>query len=349
MEAAKEGLSHKVGPLPVYGWVLLLGAGGFATYYLFFKPSATTANSTAGGFPLLGTGGSAGNSGTPIPAPGATPNPTPLLANNIWLETAVPMVATALGMDTAQVRYYLRQYLLGREPQGSSSAVTAFESVIQSARQLVGWPASPPTATGQNPYATNASYLQDVFAFLPAGTPGSVRNELTALFAGTTTTISQAAADALEGVRRIVGFEPTSTPYTVLAAARPAPQPAPPAPGPAPAPAPAPVPGLSKSFKPYSQIVSGAQNAVRYADIALGGGTGVIPGLSVVVKGAPDSNGTRQLGVYLPSGPNNYGGVELPGWLDRFGNITFLSFGNWITKANAPGLLAEPVGYGTNY
>lgn len=319
IETGQHALTQKAGPLPVWGWVVVLALGGLATYYLFFRGSATTANTTVGGFPL-GTGGSAGNSATPTPTTD-TPAPTVTrLPNQDWIEAAIPKVATALGMDQSTVRYYLRQYLSGREPQGSSSAVNAFERVVQAAFQAVGQPQSSPFGSGQNPYVSNAGYLQDVFAFLPAGTTAAVRNELTALFNGSTTVISQDAANALDAVRNIIGMEPTIIGYTIRAPAAqpplviPTPPPVPPPviPTPPVVPVPAPAPVVPVIEKALSTVVSG-----------LFGSGSTTWQLTTV---GPSSGGRRQVVIqHLSGAPGSFFGSIPPGpiqgFVDLFGNI----------------------------
>lgn len=350
VKAVEAGATHKLGPLPVYAWVLLLTGGGLAVYFLFLRPaSGSTASGLApigGAVPNLGGGGGGGSSS---PVPPTAPVET-RLASGSWLEAAVKAVTGGTGIDASRARLYLQEYLQGRQPLGSAKALNDFQRVVTAAIQYVGEPLNPPGVSGRGAYDANADYLHDLLAYLPGGTSGAVQQELIALFNGSVTAISQQAADALGAVRDVIGVEPRLLSYTINAPAPPtAPKnpvdPAPPAPTP-----PAPPGVVSKAFKPYSAVVSGVQHvAVRFADVALGGSRDLFYGASVVVKGSPDAGGTRPVDVYLLNDAASKTGQRFQGWLDRFGNVTFTALGNNITAINAPDLRTEPAGFGTSY
>lgn len=240
--AAGKGLTRKVGPLPVWGWaILVVGAGG-VVYWVFLGPSAgSSGGSSTPGMPLPGNIGGGGSGGAPSPPPGepkppgtggggTTPKPAdpvpPVvvkLTNTQWLDQGVNAAVQRLGVSAAQARLYLSQYLAGGGPIGNTSALSAFERVIRTAVEAVG-EAPYGTATpnpNANAFNSNATWFQNARAFL-GNVPGGVLLELSALFAGTTTTISQAAADALENARGVIGVEPTNTPYTITKVGGPA-------------------------------------------------------------------------------------------------------------------------------
>lgn len=357
-----NGLTRKLGPLPVWAWAGIAVGGGLVTYYAFLRPNAGDSATATTSLAPLGIGGMSGGSGGGATSAGdsMTPTPTappvPKLANNDWITAATSKVAQALGMDTAVVSYYLRAYLSGQRPIGNTNAATAFDRVVAAALQQVGAPASPPPFTNPNvnPFTSNSTWLQNALGFLPSGLPGAVRQELLNLFDGSTTEISQAAADALDNARGIIGAEPRPISYTVRAPAAAAPAapapaaPAPAAPAPAAPSAPAPAaPAQSAAFKPYSAVVTGLSKvAVRIADVALGGPSAYFPAASVVVTGRPGTDGNRTADVYLLNQVGDATGQKFTGLIDRYGNVGFQAFGNWIWKINAPELLTTPAGYG---
>lgn len=221
---AASGLKRKIGPLPL--WVWLVGGLGVAVgaYLFIFKRSASTPASGAPATNMLGSidggtvGGGGGGSGGGSTSAAAGP-----LTNADWLQSALSGVQQSTGLPTAQVLTYLQEYLAGKQPTGNASAVTAFESVVQSALQSFGRPPQSVSYSGVNSsaYESNQAYLQSLLTFLPQGTGGSVRGEITSLFGGLVTNISQAAQDAITYAQGIVGIEPTALSYTVGTAATP--------------------------------------------------------------------------------------------------------------------------------
>lgn len=229
LEQVKGGLTKKVGPLPVWGWVAVSVGGGLAVYWLFLRgDDATTApagrvlmptgsSPPAGGSSSgsgTGSGGTGSAPGTPsTPPPAAAPRPT----NIEWLDRAIAAVTTAIGLPVDQVRLYLQQYLGGTGPVGNPAASTAFNRVVQAAIQAVGRPPNEPGLpnVNVNPFASNANWWANARGYL-SGFSGAVIQELNNLFAGTSQNISQQALDALNQARSILGNEPTALAYGVL-------------------------------------------------------------------------------------------------------------------------------------
>lgn len=270
--------------VPVWVWAGVAVGGGLIVYYVFFRPSSvSTLPNTLG--PLSGgmLGGGGGGGGSPTITP--VTSDVPVTTNGEWLTKAIAAVTKQTGMDAAQVSLYLRQYLSGRMPVGSNTAANDFNRVVQAAIQTVGQPASqPPVADANtNPYLANSDWLANALGFLPSGLSGSAKQEIINLFQGRTTTISQAAADAIERARGILGYEPSLIPYTIASAAPiippkpdtpapiippivqppivpPIPVPIPPAPTPIPV-NPAPAPTLA-TLNHINQLLTNATNAI---------------------------------------------------------------------------------------
>lgn len=70
-------LSHKAGPLPVWGWALILGGAGFLLWRSKSKSSATNTQPAyvGTGNGAIGGGGSGGGVGASSTPPGVTPPP----------------------------------------------------------------------------------------------------------------------------------------------------------------------------------------------------------------------------------------------------------------------------------
>lgn len=228
-KAVGNALTHKLGPLPVWGWALLIVGAGGVIYLVFLRgggSSAPTPSGVLGGGtpPTGGLGGGAGGGGgggTPSPP---TPPTTPL-TNWQWLTNISSQVAQATGLPLAQVQLYLNEYLNGEGPTGSTTATSLWQKVVDSALGLGGQPPAPVSQpSSSNYFGSNQNWLTSILEFLPSGTPGSVQTELTNLVNGTTVSISQAAADALKSAEGIVGAAPQALSYQI---ANPTPTPQP--------------------------------------------------------------------------------------------------------------------------
>lgn len=248
---AAKGLGRKVGPFPLWGWVVIVGGSGLVVYWVFFRESAsgsaTAARSllpTLGGATYSGggSGGSGGTTGsatgsatggtfgadTPVTGGTAPYVTTPTVdtkagikTNAEWLNRALEGVPqTLVGVNPALIRLYLEQYLQGQRPIGSNQAVTLFDRIVRSAVEYAGQIPNPPgVPTGStNPYASNLSWLQNALGFAPGTTSGAARQELISLINGTTTEISQEAADLLDLLRNTLGYEPQGLSYKIKSA-----------------------------------------------------------------------------------------------------------------------------------
>lgn len=258
--SVKRGLSKQIGPLPLWGWGVTAGVGGVVVYYVFFRSAGGTVSglSTTPGGTQSGGGGLAGGGGgttpgpsdttppapfAPITIPGVgvitgpgqtfTPTPTPsapatpstpadTLTNPQWIAKAIPAVISQLGLSAAQVQFYLSEYVAGGRPVGSPGAASTFQRVVDAAVQAVGAVPTPPTANpNANFFSNNLTWLQNAEAFLGTSDTG-VMQEIRALFAGQTTTISQAAADALANAEGVIGVAPSPVTFTIRQPAAPA-------------------------------------------------------------------------------------------------------------------------------
>lgn len=209
-ESGKNIATKKAGPLPLWGWALVVVGVGGAVYYVFLRGSGSQAGSFLAGTPLSGGGGGSG------PA-ASVPTEAAPLTNAQWLDNAVTAVEASIpGLTPGLARRYLIYYLGGAAPQGNAAASSLFDRVVTAAKQAVG---NAPNVTqynpNLNPYTNNVTWLSDALSFLGGTVPASVRNELTNLFYGTNTTISQAAATALENLRASLGNEPLPVSYTI--------------------------------------------------------------------------------------------------------------------------------------
>lgn len=222
----QEAVTRKLGPLPVWAWALLIvGAGGLAYLILFRKP-ASSVGATDNLISTLGQGstgglggGGGGGGGTPTPTPTTTANP---LTNAQWLIKAAAAVQTAIGVPAAQAMFMLQQYLAGNQPIGDPEASDLWSRVVAAAIQAVGEAPKPPGSISPSSYFnSNASWLQAILSFLPAGTPGSIRTEIANLMNGLTTTLSPAAAAALAAAQDIVGLSPDTIAFTTTGPALP--------------------------------------------------------------------------------------------------------------------------------
>lgn len=214
-----KGLGHKLGPLPVWGWIAVVAAGA-GVYFLVIAPNAAQNQSNALNALPLSPGALPGGPGGPGGPTTSPPPTTPTIPDNTtWLQKAVQAATTGFGngVTPAEAQLYLQEYLSGTTPVGNSQATGRFNSIIQYVLGVLGNPPVTPINTGlnTNPYASNQNWLTSVLAFLPQGTPASVANELTAWINGTTKTLSQATVNALIQAEGIVGLMPTPLTYTI--------------------------------------------------------------------------------------------------------------------------------------
>ena len=224
------GLGRKIGPLPLWGWIL--GVGGLGIIgYLIYQSIQQGQQASAGAIgsllPGAAGGGNGGGGGLSLPTiPPATTTTSPVSAAS-WVATTASQVSQATGIPLNQVTDYLNDLLAGTPPVGSGIASTAYEKVVASALSLGGQPPTtiPIVPQGTNPFGTQAAWLTAILQSLPAGTPQSVQNEIVNLVNGTTATISQAAADALGGAQNIVGIGPVPISFSLTPVTVPTPPP----------------------------------------------------------------------------------------------------------------------------
>ena len=220
VEGAAKGagnvLTHKVGPLPVWAWggvVLIVGG----TAYLLL--SRTSQGQQLGGqLNGLGqglTGGLGLGGGTPTATPTTTPAAT--LTNAQWLQSTVGDVAKTTGLSVADVTRYLNDFLSGTTPQGNNNAASNAQKAIAAALTAGGQPPNPPSTTSStNPFNTVQDWLSAILGDVQAaGGSGAIQTEITNLVNGNTTTISQAAANALQSAEDLVGGSPVPLSYQV--------------------------------------------------------------------------------------------------------------------------------------
>lgn len=129
-DSLKTSLTHKVGPLPAWGWAVA-AIGGYAVFRLFHHSSGDTGELTPGiydlgpggsGGVLPGGGGGGGGGGgvgggdtpnptpTPLPVPTPVPTPTPIptpnpIPNPVPTPTPTPSVPTPSGGSHPGVPY----------------------------------------------------------------------------------------------------------------------------------------------------------------------------------------------------------------------------------------------------
>jgi hypothetical protein len=227
-----HGLGHKVGPLPVWAWVVVGGVvvgGGYLLLKSHGGGASPSASNLLGALPP--TGGASGGNGLPGMIGGGTvaatgTSATPYASNSAWLSSVASQVAAATQLPLNEVQLYLSEYLGGNQPIGSGSATSQFDKVVAAALGIGAPPNSPSIPQpGQTGYYTNATWLNDVLSFLPAGTSQSVQQEIIALANGTSSTLSQDAANALAAAQSVVGVGPTPLTYKVGTTPSPAPSP----------------------------------------------------------------------------------------------------------------------------
>jgi hypothetical protein len=196
--------------------VIVLGYLAYSSYEQ--SQGGNTGLSNLNGLvPGLG-GGTPAGSGTDTGAT-AAPATTPL-TNQAWVNSIASQVASTTGESIGQVELYLNEFTNGQQPVGVPGATTAFNNVVQAALSLGGQPPSQPAAPtpGLSPYGTVGQYLNDVLSYLPSGTSSSVQQEITSLLNGSTTKLSQDAANALASAQGVVGQGPIALVYSIIPA-----------------------------------------------------------------------------------------------------------------------------------
>ena len=216
---AGRSLGHKLGPLPVWAWMVVGVVGAAGVYYVVVtrKGGAAPSFPNMPGF-IPGGGGSGGGGSTGGgPDTGAPAGPTTATANQI--QAALSAVATSLRLSYGQVKNYWDEYMAGVSPVGNAQASGSFNNVVNAILTQLGASAPQPAASqgpNANPYNNNQSWLNAILGALPAGRiPASVIAEITAVVNGTSNTLSQQAAQALADAEAIVGNAPTALSYTV--------------------------------------------------------------------------------------------------------------------------------------
>lgn len=215
-QSVGRGLGHKLGPLPIWGWILV-GGGVIVVGYLAYSAysSAQQGGTATPSLPDLGS--FLGGSGTPAGTPTTTTTTTTPLTNADWLNTVVSQVASATQLPVNEVQLYLDEYLNGNSPIGIPGGSSQFQNVINSALSIGGTPpqGAPLPSLNTNYFTSNQAYLGELLTFLPSGTSSSVQQEITNLLNGSTTVISQDAANALAYAQSIVGQGPNALTYTI--------------------------------------------------------------------------------------------------------------------------------------
>ena len=210
-----EGLKKKLGPLPVWGWILVGGTGIGLFLFIRSRAGGGAASSPFGVLPPGSFGGSGTPSGSSTTTPTTTTTTTPT-SNSAWLSSVDTQVANLLQLPVSEVDLYLNQYLSGLAPTGSQAATTAYQQVINAALGISAPPIAPSLSSpGVSPYTSQSAWWNEILTFLPAGTSQSVIGELNALFNGQTTSISQDAANALSAAESVVGLGPNGLIYTI--------------------------------------------------------------------------------------------------------------------------------------
>lgn len=171
MDVSKS-MDKKIGPLPVAGWVMIVGAGiAFAMYRK--RAAATTTNIPSDQFmtdPTLGNIGALTNLMQALNGGGTGPAMSAITDNNQWIRKATDYLL-GRGYATPLVDSALRKYVAGialtREEQ------SAVSSALESLGSLP-FPPPPPATTptpGQPIPATRISSLAD-FAIRDFGSVG---------------------------------------------------------------------------------------------------------------------------------------------------------------------------------
>jgi hypothetical protein len=139
------------------------------------------------------------------------------------LEAQVASVSQSLNLPASRVRLYLEGFLAG-----TPFATNGYNAVVQAA---LASGAPPQGATlgsvNSSPFSSNSTWLQQVLANLPSGTPASVGNELANWVNGVSTELSVQAQNALTSAESIVGQAPTALSFTTPITPTPTPTPTP--------------------------------------------------------------------------------------------------------------------------
>ena len=220
---AGRSLGHKLGPLPVWAWMVVGVVGAAGVYYVFVTrqqgssaaspfPNIPNMPGALGGFSGGGGGGSTGGA----PDTGTPTGPTTASANQI--QTALNGVATSLRLPFSQVKMYWDEYLTGTSPIGNSQASGQYNNVVNALLTSLGAGAPQPQApqgVSSSPFTNNQSWLNSILAYLPSGTTGNQINEIVSVVNGTASQLSQGAADALTAAENVVGGAPAALSFNV--------------------------------------------------------------------------------------------------------------------------------------
>ena len=211
VEGAARGagnvLTHKVGPLPVWAWGGVVLIVGGAAYLLLSKtPQGQQLGGQLNGLGQGLTGGLGGGGG----GGNTTTTPAATLTNAQWLQKVVGDVSKTTGLSIFDVTRYLNEFLNGETPQGNANAASNAQKAIAAALAAGGQPPNAPTATsGTNPFNTVNEWLSAILGDVQAnGGSGSIQTEITNWVNGQTSTISQAAYNALIAAEDLVGGAP---------------------------------------------------------------------------------------------------------------------------------------------
>jgi hypothetical protein len=226
-KAAGNFLTHKLGPLPVWGWGLIAG-GGVAAYLYYTNSQSASGGLSPGLLNAMGVGAPAGGGGSfsgGSSDPGITSPTSPLasiLTNSQWLQNVLNSSASAAGVSLQQAQMYLSDFLNGTPPNLSGQNETNYQAVINAALGLGGQPPQAISASSNNanPFSSMTTWLNEITAFLPSGSTGGesqqqIASALTNLVNGVSTTLTQAEADALAQAQLIVGSGPNPLSFTI--------------------------------------------------------------------------------------------------------------------------------------
>lgn len=200
-----DGFGRKFGPLPIWGWALVLVAGVFV-YTRFFHSSAASSSggsTAATGVPnVMTTGGylpaSQGSGSVTL---GATPS---MYTDNTSWENAAVQGASSYGSDPLSVQRALDQYMNG----SAGTITTAQESLINRIISAIGAPPIPSTNGGTPSVSSGTPRSLVGFVHDPSGT-------ISALFSDNSVS-SYSSYGAFETAAKSAGVSPSS--YTQVTA-----------------------------------------------------------------------------------------------------------------------------------
>jgi hypothetical protein len=226
-EKVGDGLGHKLGPLPVWVWIVGGVLGAAAIYYFIVGKNANGGSgspflpSLGGGYGGPTTGGSGGGT--------TSTTATPTTATAAAILSAQQSVATSLQIPLNEVQLYWNDYIAGTSPLVGTQQSGVYGSVISALNTILGGTAPTPAgaSVNANPYTSNTTWLNSLLGFLPTGTGGSFEGEsliqieaaLSGVVNGTVSELTQAEADALSQAQGIVGNAPNPLTFTVKPAA----------------------------------------------------------------------------------------------------------------------------------